>query len=154
MTAVYRDLQTKEVLVFTKGADSVIFPLCRNGQDAVRLATQKYLDEYARDGLRTLILAKKTMSDSQYTNWANNHRKASLSVSNRDGQIEQVAALIENDFEISGSTAIEDRLQEGVPDSIKHIRAAGIKLWILTGDKIETAINIGYSCGLLDDNLN
>lgn len=61
---------------------------------------------------------------------------------------------MEHSFEISGSTAIEDRLQDGVPESIVHIRKAGIKLWILTGDKIETAINIGYSCGLLDDKLN
>lgn len=61
-----------------------------------------------------------------------------------------MAKLIEVNFEIVGSTAIEDRLQEGVPHAIAHIRSAGIKLWILTGDKIETAINIGYSCGLLD----
>lgn len=61
-----------------------------------------------------------------------------------------MAALLEKDFEIVGSTAIEDRLQEGVSEAIKHIREAGIKLWVLTGDKIETAINIGYSSGLID----
>ena len=61
-----------------------------------------------------------------------------------------MAALIEKDFEIAGSTAIEDRLQEGVPEAIRHIRSAGIKLWVLTGDKIETAINIGYSSGLIE----
>jgi phospholipid-translocating ATPase len=61
---------------------------------------------------------------------------------------------LEHSFRISGSTAIEDRLQEGVPESIIHIRRAGINLWVLTGDKIETAINIGYSSGLLDDQTN
>jgi phospholipid-transporting ATPase len=65
--------------------------------------------------------------------------------------MEKVALEIEHSFEISGSTAIEDRLQDGVADAIIHIRKAGIKLWVLTGDKIETAINIGYSSGLLDD---
>ena len=55
---------------------------------------------------------------------------------------------------MAGSTAIEDKLQEGVPETIEHIKAAGIKLWVLTGDKIETAINIGYSCRLLDDSIN
>ncbi|MFM7856996.1 MAG: hypothetical protein ACKO96_35005 [Flammeovirgaceae bacterium] len=61
---------------------------------------------------------------------------------------------IEHSFRISGSTAIEDRLQEGVPESIIHIRRAEINLWVLTGDKIETAINIGYSSGLLEDQTN
>ena len=55
---------------------------------------------------------------------------------------------------MAGSTAIEDKLQEGVPETIEHIKAAGIKLWVLTGDKIETAINIGYSWRLLDDSIN
>ena len=58
---------------------------------------------------------------------------------------------MEHSFEVSGSTAIEDRLQKGVPDAIAHIRKAGIKLWVLTGDKIETALDVGFSSGLLDD---
>lgn len=61
---------------------------------------------------------------------------------------------MEKDFEIVGSTAIEDKLQDGVPETIRMIRNAGIKLWVLTGDKIETAVNIGYSCGLIDDSIN
>lgn len=91
---------------------------------------------------------------SSYVDWSNVHRQATLRVTNRDEELEKVAFIIEKDFEIVGSTAIEDRLQEGVPQAISHIRQAGIKLWILTGDKIETAINIGYSCGLLDARLN
>ena len=66
----------------------------------------------------------------------------------------QVAEEIEQEFELVGSTAIEDKLQDGVPETIKMIRQAGIKLWVLTGDKIETAINIGYACHLLDDSIN
>lgn len=58
--------------------------------------------------------------------------------------------MLEKDLYIVGSTAIEDRLQQGVPEAIKHIKQAGIKLWILTGDKIETAINIGFSCNVLN----
>ena len=68
--------------------------------------------------------------------------------------MEQVAEELEKDFDLVGATAIEDKLQEGVPETIEHIKAAGIKLWVLTGDKIETAINIGYSCRLLDDSIN
>lgn len=62
-----------------------------------------------------------------------------------------IAEKLEKNFHISGSTAIEDRLQDGVPEAIVHIRKAGINLWVLTGDKIETAINVGYSSGLLDN---
>ena len=65
----------------------------------------------------------------------------------------KVAEELEFDFELVGSTALEDKLQDGVPETIEMIRSAGIKLWVLTGDKIETAINIGYSCRLLDDSL-
>lgn len=75
-------------------------------------------------------------------------------MSDRDSLLDKCSAKLEVDFSISGSTAIEDRLQEGVPEAIIHIRRAGIKLWVLTGDKIETAINVGYSSGLLDDETN
>ena len=89
-----------------------------------------------------------------YVNWSNVHRQATLSIKNKEEELEKAAEKLEFDFEIVGSTAIEDRLQEGVPEAILHIRQAGVKLWILTGDKIETAVNIGYSCGLLDAELN
>ena len=69
-------------------------------------------------------------------------------------KVEQCATLLEKDFELVGSTGLEDKLQDGVPDTIHMIRKAGIKLWVLTGDKIETAINIGYASKLLDDNIN
>lgn len=80
--------------------------------------------------------------------------QANLSLNDREKEIERVASLIENDFDLVGSTAIEDKLQEGVPETIRMIKQAGIKLWVLTGDKIETAVNIGYSCGLLEDSIN
>jgi P-type E1-E2 ATPase len=61
--------------------------------------------------------------------------------------------MIEQNLELIGSTAIEDKLQDDVADTIQFIRKAGIKLWVLTGDKVETAINIGFSSGLLDNNM-
>ena len=65
--------------------------------------------------------------------------------------MDKCAEILEKEFELVGSTALEDKLQDGVPDTIEMIRKAGIKLWVLTGDKIETAINIGYASKLLDD---
>lgn len=153
MTTVLRT-PNDQILVLTKGADSVIFPLCHNYQQEVCDATKSYLDEYAKNGLRTLVLAQKIITNDQYYEWEQIHRRATLTLKNKEEELEKAAANLEIDFEISGSTAIEDRLQEGVPEAILHIRKAGIKLWILTGDKIETAVNIGYSCGLLDAKLN
>ena len=75
-------------------------------------------------------------------------------MTDRDKEMEKVSAMIERDFTLVGSTAIEDKLQDGVPDTIKMVKEAGIKLWVLTGDKIETAVNIGYSCGLLEDSIS
>ena len=68
--------------------------------------------------------------------------------------MDEVAAMLEQGFQLIGSTAIEDRLQQGVPEAISHIRKAGIKMWVLTGDKLETAINIGFSSALLDTTQN
>lgn len=71
----------------------------------------------------------------------------------RQKKMDEVSEMIEKDFELIGSTAIEDKLQDEVENVISHIREAGIKLWVLTGDKIETAINIGYACQLLDQEM-
>lgn len=73
-----------------------------------------------------------------------------VSTHNRDEQISRVSEKIEHGFLLIGSTAIEDKLQDNVADTISFIKEAGIKLWVLTGDKIETAINIGFSCNLLN----
>ena len=62
--------------------------------------------------------------------------------------------MLEHDFELVGSTALEDKLQDGVPETIEMIKKAGVCLWVLTGDKLETAINIGYACRLLDASIN
>jgi P-type E1-E2 ATPase len=64
-----------------------------------------------------------------------------------------LAEEIEQDFRIVGSTAIEDKLQDEVGETIQHIKTAGIKLWVLTGDKTETAINIGFACQLIDEEM-
>jgi magnesium-transporting ATPase (P-type) len=72
---------------------------------------------------------------------------------NREKLIDEAAARIEHEFELVGATAIEDKLQEEVAETISFIKAANIKIWVLTGDKIETAVNIGYSCALLNTDM-
>lgn len=112
--------------------------------------TNKYVVKFAEEGLRTLYLAKKEIDDETYQQWNVESQKAKLSLSEREEKVAAVDAKIETNLTLLGSTAIEDRLQDNVPDTIQFAKSAGIKVWVLTGDKIETAINIGVSAGLLD----
>ena len=77
-----------------------------------------------------------------------------MSVIGREEKVDKVAVELEKNFTLIGSTAIEDKLQDGVGDTIQFMKDAGIKVWVLTGDKVETAINIGYSCKLLNNDMN
>lgn len=141
-----------------KGADSILLPLLKDKDNpkvkGLVEQTFRFMENYARDGLRTLLFIEKIISEEEYTDWMFEYQNASMSLENRDQKIELVAKKMEKDFELVGSTAIEDKLQDGVSDTIKMIKRAGIKLWVLTGDKIETAVNIGYSCGLLEDSIS
>ena len=139
-------------LIICKGADSIIEKRLRKDQVALK-KTQRYLDGYAKVGLRTLLIASKEVPEEFYLKWEQKYRAAATSI-NKEREINKVAELIENDFELVGSTAIEDKLQEDVGRTIYDIKKAGVQLWVLTGDKIETAINIGYSCQLLHHEMN
>ncbi|XP_027794521.2 phospholipid-transporting ATPase VB isoform X1 [Marmota flaviventris] len=161
MSVVVRHPLTGEIIVYTKGADSVIMDLLEDPAHVadvdvekklkkIHARTQKHLDLYARDGLRTLCIAKKVVSEEDFRRWASFRREAEASLDNQDELLMETAQRLENQLTLLGATGIEDRLQEGVPDTIAALREAGIKLWVLTGDKQETAVNIAYSCRLLD----
>lgn len=94
-------------------------------------------------GLRTLLIAYKFVDEDFYQSWVEKYKEASSSNVNRDLMMAKCAELIETDFLLAGCSAIEDKLQENVGPTIRDIRKAGIKVWVLTGDKVETAINIG-----------
>lgn len=160
MSVVVRHPLSKQVVVYTKGADSVIMELLsvassdgtnlEDQQMVIRERTQRHLDEYAKRGLRTLCVAKKVMSDTEYAEWLRNHFLAETSIDNREELLVESAMRLENKLTLLGATGIEDRLQEGVPESIEALQKAGIKIWMLTGDKQETAVNIAYACKLLE----
>ena len=107
--------------------------------------TFKHTDHFASDGLRTLLYGYRYIDDESYASWKAIYQKATTSLENRQELIEEAGAMIEAQLELAGATAIEDKLQDGVPDTIDKLRRANIKVWMLTGDKRETAINIGYS---------
>lgn len=105
----------------------------------------QHIDDFASEGLRTLLYAYRYIDDDAYHQWKAQYREAETSLVDRQERIEAAGELIEQNFELAGATAIEDKLQAGVPDTIDKLRRANIKVWMLTGDKRETAINIGHS---------
>lgn len=127
-----------------------------------------HINDFASEGLRTLLYGHRFLDEQEYLGWKKIYAEASTSLVDRQLMIERAAEKIERDFELGGATAIEDKLQKGVPETIDKLRRAGIKLWMLTGDKrgmlhnpctgscinyhfSETAINIGHSCRLIKD---
>lgn len=111
----------------------------------------QHINDFATEGLRTLLYAYRYMEEDEYESWKKIYLDASTSLINRNEMIENAGAQVEKNLELVGATAIEDKLQKGVPEAIEKLRRAKIKLWMLTGDKRETAMNIGHSCRLIKD---
>ncbi|KAJ7621473.1 phospholipid-transporting ATPase 1 [Roridomyces roridus] len=154
MSTIYRASDGRLVM-YCKGADSVIYARLKADHDpGLKEATRKDMEAFANSGLRTLCVAWKVLSQEEYAEWGRVYDEATNRVDGRDEAIEAACELIEKDFEILGATALEDKLQEGVPEAIEMLHRAGIKLWILTGDKLQTAIEIGYSCNLLKQDMD
>ncbi|CVK83595.1 related to ATPases [Fusarium mangiferae] len=105
----------------------------------------KHMDDFATEGLRTLLFAQKFITEQEYQAWKKIWDEATTSLSDRQQRIEDAGDMIEQSFDLVGATAIEDKLQKGVPETIERLRKANIKVWMLTGDKRETAINIAHS---------
>ncbi|KAB5560139.1 hypothetical protein GE09DRAFT_80319 [Coniochaeta sp. 2T2.1] len=143
-----------KIVLYCKGADSVIYSRLRRGeQQELRRETAEHLEMFAREGLRTLCIAMRVLDEKEYIEWRTDHDLAATMLDGREEKLEECADRIEQDLTLLGGTAIEDRLQDGVPDTIELLGNAGIKLWVLTGDKVETAINIGFSCNLLNNDM-
>ncbi|XP_020089461.1 probable phospholipid-transporting ATPase 8 isoform X1 [Ananas comosus] len=139
-----------ELLLFCKGADGVIFEkLSKDGQ-VFEAETKCHINEYSEAGLRTLAVAYRKLTEEEYRIWNEEFLAAKSSVNaDHDMIVDEAAEKIEKDLILLGATGVEDRLQKGVPECINKLAEAGIKIWILTGDKLETAVNIGFACHLL-----
>ncbi|XP_062852428.1 phospholipid-transporting ATPase VD-like [Trichomycterus rosablanca] len=153
MSVVVHHPLTGQVVVYTKGADNVIMELAAiadgDCSKEVIERTQQHLDNYAREGLRTLCVAKRVLSEAEYKAWLDKHTFAETSIENREELLLDSAQTLETNLTLLGATGIVDRLQEEVPETIEALQKAGIKVWVLTGDKQETAINIACACKLL-----
>uniref|UniRef100_A0A9J7YV43 Phospholipid-transporting ATPase n=1 Tax=Cyprinus carpio carpio TaxID=630221 RepID=A0A9J7YV43_CYPCA len=141
-----------KIRLYCKGADTVIYQrLDPNSQN--KETTQEALDIFANETLRTLCLCYKDISQAEFDAWSQKHQAASVSMGNRDEALDLVYEEIEKNLLLIGATAIEDKLQDGVPETIAKLAKADIKIWVLTGDKKETAENIGFSCQLLTEDM-
>jgi phospholipid-transporting ATPase len=154
MSTIFRTPEGK-IVCYCKGADTVILErLAKDNNPHVEI-TLTHLEEYAAEGLRTLCLAMREIPENEFQEWWQIYNTAQTTVSgNRADELDKAAELIEHDLTLLGATAIEDKLQEGVPDTIATLQSAGIKIWVLTGDRQETAINIGMSCKLISEDMS
>jgi phospholipid-transporting ATPase len=155
MSVITQGLDGRKQLL-CKGADSTILPrLCGNQDDLVS-QTVEHMRQYSQEGLRCLLIAHRDISEGEFQSWSARYQEASTNMeelekrkANLPNRIEDLEDEIEQQLVLIGCTAIEDKLQDGVPDAIAQIARAGVNIWVLTGDKEETAINIAVACNLV-----
>uniref|UniRef100_A0A8C7K5G3 Phospholipid-transporting ATPase n=1 Tax=Oncorhynchus kisutch TaxID=8019 RepID=A0A8C7K5G3_ONCKI len=138
-------VKSREYLLFCKGADSSIFPRVVSGKMG---QVRARVEQNALEGLRTLCVAYRSLSLAEYEEACHQLSEAKLALQDREQRLAQAYDLIERDFTLLGATAVEDRLQEKAADTIESLHKAGMKVWVLTGDKMETAAATCYASKL------
>ncbi|XP_031433354.1 phospholipid-transporting ATPase ID [Clupea harengus] len=152
MSVIVRSPEGKLTL-YCKGADTLIYERLHPSCSKLMEVTTQHLNEYAGEGLRTLALAYKDLDEDYFDSWRKRHHEASTAMEDRDEKLDAIYEEIEKDLQLLGASAVEDKLQDGVPQTIEQLSKADIKIWVLTGDKQETAENIGYSCNMLREEM-
>uniref|UniRef100_A0A3B4EEH5 Phospholipid-transporting ATPase n=1 Tax=Pygocentrus nattereri TaxID=42514 RepID=A0A3B4EEH5_PYGNA len=135
--------------LYCKGADTIIYERLHPSCSKVMEVTTEHLNV----SLRTLALAYKDLDEAEFEQWRERHHEASTALEDREEKLDAIYEEIEKDLMLIGATAVEDKLQDGVPQTIEQLAQADIKIWVLTGDKQETAENIGYSCNMLREEM-
>ncbi|PIK43027.1 putative phospholipid-transporting ATPase IIA [Apostichopus japonicus] len=144
MGIIVKEERSGQIIFFLKGADTVMNSIVQYND---------WLDEecgnMAREGLRTLVVAKKNLTEEQYAYFEGRYNQAKLAIVDRASQVNAVIESLERDMELLCLTGVEDKLQQDVRPTLEMIRNAGIKIWMLTGDKLETATCIAKSSKLV-----
>lgn len=153
MSVVVQRESDKSYLLLVKGADNVMLERA-DMQPEEKQQLTKDLRAFSVQGLRTLVIGYRTLDSQQVNSFMRQFEEANCALTDRDSQLAKVAEGVEQGIKILGATAIEDKLQDGVPETIEKIRRAEIRLWVLTGDKLETAIEIGYSTNVLSQDMD
>ena len=143
-----------KIIMYCKGADSVIEKRLSSKSNSQILKQSKYyVDKFSALGLRTLFIALKIMSNKEYMIFEKELNVSMMSLEDKDKKVNAVYDKIEQNLYLIGTTIVEDKLQDKVPETIRDLRLAKIKIWMLTGDKMNTAYNIGLSCNLINRNM-
>ncbi|CAD8189038.1 unnamed protein product [Paramecium pentaurelia] len=145
MGIILYNREANRYIFYVKGADAVMKQLVQEHQ---RGFIDEECENLAREGFRTLVITQKLLTKSEYENWKCKFDQANEQIENRDTEIQKAISLLEKDMEFLGITGVEDKLQEEVCSTLENVRNAGINVWMLTGDKIETAICIAISSGI------
>lgn len=149
MSVIVRD-RNGDILLFTKGADTVMLDLfSQEDKEAIGNSIVSDVDSWAEQGLRTLVCGYRKLSEEEWNDLHQRLTEASMSLENRDENVKEVGATIEHDLLIVGALAIEDELQPNVAETMSYLSLMGIKLWVLTGDKHETAVSICKSTNVI-----
>ncbi|XP_069009135.1 phospholipid-transporting ATPase IF isoform X2 [Embiotoca jacksoni] len=138
-------------VLFTKGAESAILPFTTSGEIE---KTRLHVDEFALKGLRTLVVACRHFSPEEYIDVDRRLNAARTALQQREERLQEAFSYIERDLQLLGATGVEDKLQDKVQETIEALRLAGIKVWVLTGDKHETAVSVSLSCGHFHRTMN
>eukprot|EP00917_Polyrhabdina_sp_WS-2016_P010364 GHVP01022872.1.p1 GENE.GHVP01022872.1~~GHVP01022872.1.p1 ORF type:complete len:994 (-),score=173.65 GHVP01022872.1:90-3071(-) len=150
MSVVVRD-RDGSILLLTKGADSSVMSATKSSQEEI-LCMENQLSDMSRSGLRTLVFAYRKVEKESFLKWQDTLRKLTMSTAaDKEDQIIKLYDQFEIDLELCGCTGIDDKLQEDVGPTIAALKQGGMKVWVLTGDKLETAVAIGHSVNLLTD---
>ena len=148
MAVIVRSPENK-IYLFAKGADSAIGERVTQNKELLDV-TGEHLITFAKYGLRTLMIAYRELTEEEYNIFDNAFKLAMNNPEEKDKLLKDAYALVEKDYFLLGATAIEDKLQDNISDVLFSFIEAGIKIWVLTGDKMDTAKSIAYSCKLLD----
>ena len=146
----YKDSKNNVIKLYCKGADSIIEERLSNRTPKNILKQCKYyVNKFSDLGYRTLFIAMRIISQEEYDIFSSALKEAQMSLQNKEEEVSKVYETIEKDLFLLGATIVEDKLQDLVPETIRDLRLANIKIWMLTGDKMNTAYNIGLSCNLI-----
>uniref|UniRef100_UPI00398E99D4 phospholipid-transporting ATPase IH isoform X2 n=1 Tax=Pristiophorus japonicus TaxID=55135 RepID=UPI00398E99D4 len=148
MSVIVRS-DTGDIILFCKGADSSIFPRVKEGK--LELVRQR-VQQNAVEGLRTLCVAYKVLSSEEYNDVHTLLQNAKLALQEQDRKLAEAYDVVERDLDLLGATAVEDRLQDKAAETVEALQKAGMKIWVLTGDKMETATATCYACKLFRRN--
>ena len=152
MSIIIKDKDT--IKLYSKGADTEILKrLSKRANEKYINQSKKYIDYFSQFGYRTLLVGMKIIEPAVYEEWNVRYRAAALDFKHKKENLEELQNEIEENLHLIGATIVEDKLQDQVPETIRDLRLAGIKIWMLTGDKFSTALNIGLSCNLISNDM-